>query len=56
MKKEIIQCDECENTDMDLDVKPCPVCKKDYCSDCYDSHLIDEHEEELIDAFNEVHK
>lgn len=45
----IIQCDNCSNTEDDGDLENCEFCNGDYCNDCMAEHMGEEHCEEVYD-------
>ena len=53
---EVKICDNCGSNENDISLDECPFCndgESDYCEDCIDAHLIDDHAEDLRDFYIE---
>ena len=50
-------CDNCGDTEDDADISQCPLCENsgssedDYCDDCMNEHLEENHIEDLIEFY-----
>lgn len=46
MKKVVDVCDDCDDSEA---VCTCTLCNKDFCDDCIDDHLENEHMTDILD-------